>query len=341
MCAGDLDLDAIISTIGTRSTPRRFTSTEVEDLCTAIIPILSAEPTLLEVPGPINICGDIHGQLPDLFRCFRLGGLPPSGRWLFLGDYVDRGPQSVEVLCYLFALKIRYPNDIYLLRGNHESRRVSEFGGFASECAEKLDFWMWNTFCRVFDWMPLAAVVGDKYFCVHGGISPRLTSLQMIRDIRRPLDVPSSGLITDLLWSDPSRSICEFDSSERGNTVIWGEGPVRRFLARHGLAQIVRGHQIPTDGFEYPFWPSRTVVTVFGAATSEEPDGNAAAYLAVDGSGESDIVMVPSRGHHPRRPKLGRPHKHTGPLRLLLTAPGIRRTRRTGRRQLSFLRERS
>jgi serine/threonine-protein phosphatase PP1 catalytic subunit len=105
---------------------------------------------------------------------------------------------------------------------------MSEFGGLAAECARKLDASVWERFCSVFDAMPLAAVVGDAYFCVHGGISPRLDRLQQIAEIKRPLEIPASGMIMDLVWSDPSPLVSEYSPNPRGPTVVWGLNPAKR-----------------------------------------------------------------------------------------------------------------
>jgi serine/threonine-protein phosphatase PP1 catalytic subunit len=242
-------LDSLIfRVVHSRGVPVSFSVPQAEALCSQAESIFLDEPTLLELSGPIHVCGDIHGQLTDLVRCFQFSGLPPTSRWLFLGDYVDRGPQSVEVLCCLFALKIRYPSDIFLIRGNHETRDMAMDGGFFAECLKKLNDAMWESFCNVFDALPLAAVVNHMYFCVHGGISPKLKTLDQIREIMRPLDCPESGLMMDLLWSDPSPGVQDFSPSSRGATFLWGIKPADDFLSKTGLKMIVRGHQVAVNG---------------------------------------------------------------------------------------------
>jgi serine/threonine-protein phosphatase PP1 catalytic subunit len=262
-------------------------------LCSTVVPVFRSQPTLLHLPGPINICGDIHGQLHDLCRCFSLGGTPAQSRWLFLGDYVDRGPYSVEVLCLLFALKIRYPSSIYLLRGNHESRLLAAGGDLEVECKVKLDIAMAERFCCVFDFLPIAAIVSDSLFCVHGGISQKLNCVRQIADIRRPLEVPEAGLLTDLLWSDPSDTVAEFAPSWRGASFLWGLSPAKRFLARNKLKGIVRGHQVARKGYEYPFQDSQLVLTIFSAIDATASSPNQVAFLAVDAKGQSEVRVVP------------------------------------------------
>jgi serine/threonine-protein phosphatase PP1 catalytic subunit len=288
-------LDAIILTITlNQASNKEFSVAEAESLCTGVQSLFLSEPTLLELQGPMNICGDLHGQLADLIRCFQFAGLPPYVRWLFLGDYVDRGPESVEVLCFLFALKCRYPAHVFLIRGNHETRDMSEVGGLYSECVHKLNESVWNTFCKVFDVMPLAVVLSNKFFCVHGGIGPKLETLQQIRTVRRPLFLPESSIVMDMLWSDPSPDVTDFKPSPRGGTFLWGLGAAERFLSKTGLQMIVRAHQVAVNGYDYPFFPSKLVVTVFTASNYSESARNRAALMAIDEVGEWELRVVPS-----------------------------------------------
>ena len=288
-------LDTMIgSAMNSRASGFQFSASEAQWLCETVTPLLSGEPTLLEFNGPVNICGDVHGQFNDLVRALQMGGLPPFSKWLFLGDYVDRGPQSVEVICLLFALKIRYPSQVYLIRGNHETPEMTEVFGFAEECLRKLNGTMWRTFCSVFEYLPLGAVIGGQYFCVHGGISPRLEKLKQIRDIRRPLQIPLTGMITDLLWSDPSPSVREYAPSTRGSTVFYGEAPAKRFLANNRLKFIVRGHQVAMEGYDYPFAPNKCVITMFTASNYTPECKNKAAFMTIDQGGKNEIKVLPS-----------------------------------------------
>ena len=135
---------------------------------------------------------------------FNIGGQPPNTNYLFMGDYVDRGYYSVETLTLLVALKVRFRNRITILRGNHESRQVTQIYGFYDECLRKygnVNVWKW--FTDLFDLLPLTAVVENKIFCLHGGLSPNLDSLDQIKQIDRQVEVPHEGPMCDLLWSDP------------------------------------------------------------------------------------------------------------------------------------------
>lgn len=138
-----------------------------------------------------QICGDIHGQYYDLLRMFEYGGYPPEENYLFLGDYVDRGRQSVECICLLLAYKIKYPENFFILRGNHECASINRIYGFYDECKRRYSIKLWKTFIDCFNCLPIAAIVEEKIFCMHGGLSPDLNSLEQIRRIMRPTDVSS------------------------------------------------------------------------------------------------------------------------------------------------------
>ena len=149
--------------------------------------------------------GDIHGQYSDLLRLFEYGGFPPHSNYLFLGDYVDRGRQSLETICLLLAYKVRYPENFFLLRGNHECASINRIYGFYDECKRRYTVRLWKTFTDCFNTLPAAALIDEKILCMHGGLSPDLKSLDQIKKIHRPCDVPDQGLLCDLLWSDPNK----------------------------------------------------------------------------------------------------------------------------------------
>jgi serine/threonine-protein phosphatase PP1 catalytic subunit len=127
-----------------------------------------------------------------LFEC---GGEAPESRYLFLGDYVDRGKQSLETICYLLSLKVKYPKSIYLLRGNHETSSVSRMYGFYDECKKRLNIKVWKTFCDVFNFMPISAIISNKIICMHGGLAYELSDIKEVKDIKRPVDIPDEGKI--------------------------------------------------------------------------------------------------------------------------------------------------
>ncbi len=180
---------------------------EIKLLCQRVRPILLAQPMLLELEAPLKICGDIHGQFTDLLRLFEYGGFPPESNYLFLGDYVDRGKQSLETVCLLICYKIMYPENFFILRGNHESAGINRIYGFYDECKRRYSIRLWKVFSDVFNCLPVSAIVDEKILCMHGGLSPEMERLQQIADLHRPCDVPDVGLMCDLLWSDPDTGV--------------------------------------------------------------------------------------------------------------------------------------
>jgi serine/threonine-protein phosphatase PP1 catalytic subunit len=286
-------LDAVIG--GLASDARRLPSAKtVRWLCKAVQPVLLSEPSLLSLDLPIHICGDIHGQFLDLLRVFELGGLPPNARYLFLGDYVDRGERSVEVIVLLFALKMRYPGSVFLLRGNHESPEMTELFGFADECKRKLDGQIWPLFLKAFDTLPIAAIVGAQYFCVHGGLSPDLERPSDVMQIVRPTEIHDAGLMSDLLWSDPNPAIAEWGPNDRGATITWGLAVAKAFVERNGLAAVVRAHQMAMEGYHFPFAPEyKRVITVFTASHYAGEYQNRAAVMEIDGDGSPNFHILP------------------------------------------------
>jgi serine/threonine-protein phosphatase PP1 catalytic subunit len=145
------------------------------------------QPPLLDLDTPVNICGDIHGQFPDLIKLFDLVGYPPDSNFLFLGDYIDRGKMGLETICLLFAYKIKFPENFFLLRGNHECASLNKIYGFYDECKRRYSIKLWKTFIDCFNCLPIAAIVGDSIFCVHGGLSPELRSFNQINSLVRPI----------------------------------------------------------------------------------------------------------------------------------------------------------
>lgn len=181
-----------------------LTENEVKDLCEKAKEILTKEQNVQPVRCPVTICGDIHGQFHDLIELFLIGGNCPDTNYLFMGDYVDRGYYSVETVTLLVAMKVRFRDRITILRGNHESRQITQVYGFYDECQRKYgNANVWKYFTELFDLLPLTSVVENEIFSLHGGLSPSLETLDQIRNLDRIQEVPHEGPMCDLLWSDP------------------------------------------------------------------------------------------------------------------------------------------
>ncbi|KAG5394523.1 hypothetical protein BRARA_F02841 [Brassica rapa] len=288
----------------------QLSESEIRQLCFNARQIFLSQPNLLELHAPIRICGDIHGQYQDLLRLFEYGGYPPSANFLFLGDYVDRGKQSLETICLLLAYKIRYPSKIYLLRGNHEDAKINRIYGFYDECKRRFNVRLWKIFTDCFNCLPVAALIDDKILCMHGGLSPELDNLNQIREIQRPTEIPDSGLLCDLLWSDPDQKIEGWADSDRGISCTFGADKVAEFLDKNDLDLICRGHQVVEDGYE--FFAKRRLVTIFSAPNYGGEFDNAGALLSVDESLVCSFeIMKPatasSSGHPLKKvPKMGK-----------------------------------
>ena len=253
---------------------------EIKWLCTRSQEVFRTQPVLLELEAPIKIVGDIHGQYPDLLRLFEYGGYPPETNYLFLGDYVDRGKQSLEAICLLLAYKIKYPLNFFILRGNHECASINRIYGFYDECKRRYTVKLWKTFTDCFNCLPVAALIDDKILCMHGGLSPDLRSLEHIKGITRPTDVPETGILCDLLWSDPEKDVQGWSRSDRGVSFVFGSDTVTHFLETHDLDLICRGHQVVQDGYE--FFAHRQLVTIFSAPNYCNEFDNAGAMMTVD-----------------------------------------------------------
>ena len=163
-------------------------------------------------------------------------------------DFVDRGKNGLECICLLLAYKIKYPENFFLLRGNHECASINRIYGFYDECKRRYSVKLWKTFQELFNSLPLAAVVDGKIFCIHGGLSPDIESPDDLKRVARPVDVPDTGLLCDTLWSDPDRDITGWAENDRGVSYTFGADVVRRFLEKNDLDLIVRAHQVVEDG---------------------------------------------------------------------------------------------
>ncbi|KRX06756.1 hypothetical protein PPERSA_09158 [Pseudocohnilembus persalinus] len=271
------DLDSQIQRLYSNQS---LTEAEVRQLCEKVKEILNQEKNVQPVKAPVTICGDVHGQFNDLMELFNIGGRVPETNYLFLGDYVDRGFNSIECVALLFALKVRYPERITLTRGNHESRTTTQVYGFYDESVRKYgNSNVWKYFTDVFDFLPLCAIVENSIFSLHGGLSPSLDKIDDINKLDRKQEVPHEGPICDLLWSDPDNITSGWGISPRGAGYLFGKEISEQFNHTNNLTKIARAHQLQMDG--YVETHEGNVVTIFSAPNYCYRCGNQAAILEV------------------------------------------------------------
>lgn len=255
---------------------------QVKALCAAVREIYMSQGTLLELEAPLKVCGDVHGQYHDLLRIFEYGGFPPESFYMFLGDYIDRGKQSLETIILLFCYKVKFPENFFTLRGNHECASITRIYGFYDECKRRYNIKLWKQFCDVFNCLPVCGLIDEKIICMHGGLSPEISNIDQIRRLVRPTDVPDSGLVCDLLWADPEKEIMGWEESDRGVSYIFGPDAVTSFLNKFDLDLVVRAHQVVEDGYE--FFGKRQLITLFSAPNYCGEFDNAGAMMTIDES---------------------------------------------------------
>jgi len=243
---------------------------------------------IVSLAMPLNVVGDIHGQFYDLLELFNVGGKVPESNYLFMGDFVDRGHYSLETLILLVALHVRYPNRVMLLRGNHESRQITQVYGFYDECLKTFgDTEIWEECCSFFDFLPLCALIGGRVFCVHGGLSKECETLDQIRKIDRVQEVPHEGPMCDLLWSDPDDAISQWNVSPRGAGYVFGGEVVAQFLSKNRVEYICRAHQLVMEGYKTMF--NNCLATVWSAPNYCYRCGNVASVLCIDENSNFDF----------------------------------------------------
>eukprot|EP01013_Petalomonas_cantuscygni_P044328 TRINITY_DN8926_c0_g1_i2.p1 TRINITY_DN8926_c0_g1~~TRINITY_DN8926_c0_g1_i2.p1 ORF type:complete len:314 (+),score=50.09 TRINITY_DN8926_c0_g1_i2:120-1061(+) len=262
-------------------------------LCAAATDQLLRTANVVTVSSPLTVCGDIHGQFYDLLQLFSEAGDAPATRFVFLGDYVDRGAYSLETLCLLVLLMVRWPGRVVLLRGNHESRQITTIYGFYDECVRKHGGCAgWRAATDLFDALPVAAVVDDAVLCVHGGLSPTLTHIDELRVLDRLCEVPHEGTLCDVLWSDPGDTD-GWRPSPRGAGWLFGADRAMAFVHDNGLEFVARAHQLAAEG--YKLWFGDRVLTVWSAPNYCYRCNNHAAFLSLGADGQRCIRRFQAR----------------------------------------------
>lgn len=299
-----MDLDECISRL---SKKELLAESVVEAICAKTKELLMKESNVVHIRAPVTVVGDIHGQFFDMMEIFKIGGPCPDTNYLFLGmfwfighvrhatsthdadnvlgDYVDRGLFSVETISLLVCLKLRYPHRVHLIRGNHESRGVTQSYGFYTECSRKYgNANVWHYFTDMFDFLTLSVVINDQIFCVHGGLSPSIHSIDQIKIIDRFREIPHEGPMADLVWSDPDPERDEFSLSPRGAGYTFGAQVVKKFLEVNSMSHILRAHQLCQEGYQVLY--DDRLSTVWSAPNYCYRCGNMASVLEVSDTGE-------------------------------------------------------
>jgi protein phosphatase len=260
-----------------------FDHEDVISLCRDAQTLFSNEPIVLALEVPVTIVGDLHGQILDLYRIIQEHGMPTRTQYLFLGDFVDRGEFSFEVVTFVFLAKVLYPLQVWVIRGNHEFAYICASGGFRAELDHLFhDDQVFVCFTEAFAQLPLAAVLDRSVVAVHGGIGPQFQSINQLREIKRPIYDFDEGVIDCVLWSDPSDELQMFEPSPRGAGYLFGPTAFVNFLATNQVRCMVRGHECVADGCAASF--GGRLWTVFSASNYCGTSGNRAAVLVV-GSG--------------------------------------------------------
>ncbi|KAK8898745.1 hypothetical protein M9Y10_001037 [Tritrichomonas musculus] len=274
----------------------QFESSVIQKLIDNSILLMKKVPTLVKVPSQAIIIGDLHGNVTDLIRLLSKFLDQQDTHYVFLGDYVDRGVHSVAVITLLLAFFNKYPNNVTLIRGNHEFSHINQLYGFYDEIISNYqDESLWDSFQILFAWLPLAAIINSQIFCVHGGLSPMLLNANQIDEIKRPVyDYDNQPMIADLVWSDPNDNVQTYVESHRGSGVLFGTEALHSFLVRSKLKAIVRAHQCVADGFS--FFSNSMGVTVFSCSDYCRLIHNNCGAMKIQ-KGEIDLYSFPPEGN--------------------------------------------
>lgn len=242
-----------------------FSEKDILSLCQQAKFFISQSPIMLELKSSVVVVGDLHGQILDLFRILKEFGRPIEYQYLFLGDIVDRGEFSLETATLIFALRVLYPRNVYIIRGNHEFHELCSRCGFLDEIISIYGSnEVYNAFIECFNYLPLLSLIDDEIICVHGGIGPSWFSFKQTSTLKRPIFEFHDQIVSAIVWSDPSHQVEEFGVSPRGTGHLFGESALTEFLHLNSKKLLVRGHECVEKGCEYML--NNQIVTVFSAS---------------------------------------------------------------------------
>jgi len=252
---------------------------EVKILCEKAKEVFRVEKTLHCVSAPCVVVAEIHGQWEELMEVFQIAGRVPDSNYLFLGDYVDRGYHSIQTISLLVCLKVCFPDRIHILRGNHESRQETQVYGFYDECIRCYgSVNVWRYFTDLFDYFPLCMLIDEKIFCLHGGLSPDLNTMDQIQELDR-FHEPIEGPILDLLNSEPGDAP-GWTVSHRGSGHLYGEDITTAWNHTNHLSLLARSHTYIEEGARYTH--QNQVLTIFSVSNYCYICGNKGAFLEID-----------------------------------------------------------
>ncbi|OHT05632.1 Serine/threonine-protein phosphatase PP2A catalytic subunit [Tritrichomonas foetus] len=239
---------------------------DVKWICETSSNILLTEPTVIEVNGPVIVVGDVHAQLDGVIHIFKNFGAPENHKYVFLGDYVDRGNDSVGTITLLLAMKIKLKDDFIMIRGNHEDVNVSAQYQFRDEIIKKYkNATLLNFFNNVFEALPMGVLINNTILGIHGGLGPAVRTVDSIREIRRPFILTNQDAMYDICWADPQKGLEDWGNGKRGGGCAFGEPIVKEFFERANITGIIRGHEVAMEGYIYPFGEEVNFVTLFSA----------------------------------------------------------------------------
>lgn len=267
-----------------------ITSSQVKKLLDFVKPIFESENLMIELSPPLYIVGDIHGNVDDLLRIFELKKYPPYSKYLFLGDYIDRGKYGFEVVMILFSLKALYPERIFLIRGNHEVQETSSYYGFYDEIQGKYSGLMFYYFHSVFNCLPLICIISEKILCVHGGLSPDMPPLNCFKSMEKPKDLVTDSVLKDIIWSDPGEGDFDFRNNTRGCGYIYSSSSLDKYLKENNLEILIRSHEMCQNGFKFPYKDNNSCLTVF-SSTNYCDRNNSGAVIEVSTKLELDVTV--------------------------------------------------
>ncbi|EAY19519.1 Ser/Thr protein phosphatase, putative [Trichomonas vaginalis G3] len=293
----EIDVDNVSTRRSTLTMPL-LDSSDVKLIFETALDLVKKTGPLAKIQSPCVIIGDLHGHFLELIRFIQKFGLPIEKTFVFLGDIIDRGEFSIETISFIFLLKCIYPNNVVIIRGNHEFHSIFTHNGFFNDIlSHPIEHIAFTMLARTLSFLPLAGVIDNKYFCVHGGIGPNV-SLESISKIELPAETFDDPIINCLVWSDPDQAISGFKKSPRGQGVLFGEDLLTEFLKENNLQLIIRAHEVQYEGVAVLF--GGKVYSVYSASNYCGNVENYGGCLSISTTGDITIDKFPPLQYYRR-----------------------------------------